>query len=83
MGLTSDHTAGNLPYGASKGTLDRIVLASARELARCHLGITANVVNPGATDTGWMTPQLQSQMAPVEEGEEGGALVMEDLVSDR
>lgn len=61
VGLTSDHTAGNLPYGASKGALDRIVLASARELA--HLGITANVVNPGATDTGWMTPQLQSQMA--------------------
>jgi 3-oxoacyl-[acyl-carrier protein] reductase len=51
VGLTSDHTAGNLPYGASKGALDRIVLASARELA--HLGIIANVVNPGATDTGW------------------------------
>ncbi len=61
VGLTSDHTAGNLPYGASKGALDRIVLASARELA--HLGITANVVNPGATDTGWITPELQSQIA--------------------
>lgn len=61
MALTSDHTAGNLPYGASKGALDRIVLASARELA--HLGITANVINPGATDTGWMTPKLQSRMA--------------------
>ncbi|MDQ2726944.1 MAG: SDR family oxidoreductase [Actinomycetota bacterium] len=61
VGLTSDHTAGNLPYGASKGALDRIILASASELA--HLGITANVVNPGATDTGWMTPELQSQVA--------------------
>lgn len=61
IGLTSDHTAGNLPYGASKAALDRIVLASARELA--HLGITANVVNPGATDTGWMTPELLSQVA--------------------
>jgi 3-oxoacyl-[acyl-carrier protein] reductase len=56
VALTSDHTAHNLPYGATKGALDRIVLAAARELA--HLGITANVVNPGATDTGWMTPDL-------------------------
>jgi len=53
IGLTSDHVAGNLPYGASKGALDRIVLAAARELS--HLGVTANVINPGATDTGWMT----------------------------
>ncbi len=60
VALTSDHTAGNLPYGASKGALDRIVLASARELA--DLGITANVVNPGATDTGWMTPELAGQL---------------------
>lgn len=56
VSLTSDHTAGNLPYGASKGAMDRIVLASAIELA--HLGITANVLNPGATDTGWITPEL-------------------------
>ncbi|MGI9146953.1 MAG: SDR family oxidoreductase [Chloroflexota bacterium] len=57
IGLTSDHVAGNLPYGASKGALDRIVLAAARELG--HLGVTANVINPGATDTGWMTdPQM-------------------------
>jgi 3-oxoacyl-[acyl-carrier protein] reductase len=56
IALTSDHTAGNLPYGASKGALDRITLAAARELA--HLGITANVINPGPTDTGWITPEL-------------------------
>ncbi len=55
VALTSDHTVGNLPYGASKGALDRIVLAAARELA--HLRITANVVNPGPVDTGWMTPE--------------------------
>jgi 3-oxoacyl-[acyl-carrier protein] reductase len=29
IGLTSDHVAGNVPYGASKGALDRIVLAAA------------------------------------------------------
>src|SRR5437773_9507255 len=53
VALTSDHVAGNLPYGASKGALDRIVLAAAREFQ--ELGIAANVVNPGPTDTGWMT----------------------------
>ena len=55
IALTSDHTVGNLPYGASKGALDRIVVAAARELA--DLRITANVVNPGPVDTGWMTPE--------------------------
>ena len=55
VALTSDHTAGNLPYGASKGALDRIVLAAAKELGAAR-HFTANVVNPGATDTGWMTP---------------------------
>ncbi|SFR77616.1 3-oxoacyl-[acyl-carrier protein] reductase [Agromyces sp. CF514] len=52
VALTSDHVVGNVPYGASKGALDRIITASARELA--HLGITANLVNPGPVDTGWM-----------------------------
>ena len=52
VALTSDHTVHNMPYGASKGALDRIVIAAARELA--HLHITANVVNPGPIDTGWM-----------------------------
>ena len=61
VALTSDHTAGNLPYGASKGALDRIVLAAARELA--DLGITANVINPGPTDTGWMEEELLRSIA--------------------
>ncbi|WP_433021793.1 SDR family oxidoreductase [Kribbella sp. CA-294648] len=61
VALTSDHTAGNLPYGASKGALDRITLAAARELS--DLGITANVINPGPIDTGWMTPEMVEQFA--------------------
>ncbi|ADB31888.1 short-chain dehydrogenase/reductase SDR [Kribbella flavida DSM 17836] len=56
IALTSDHTAHNLPYGASKGALDRITLAAAEELK--HLGLTANVINPGPIDTGWMSPEL-------------------------
>ncbi|MFJ1757212.1 SDR family oxidoreductase [Kitasatospora sp. NPDC088134] len=60
VALTSDHTAGNLPYGASKGALDRITRAAARELA--HLGVTANAVDPGPTDTGWMDEALRTAM---------------------
>jgi 3-oxoacyl-[acyl-carrier protein] reductase len=56
VALTSDHTVGNLPYGASKGALDRITQAAAHELA--HLGVTANVINPGPVDTGWISDEL-------------------------
>lgn len=59
VALTSDHTVGNLPYGASRA-LDRITLAAAHELA--HLGVTANVVNPGPIDTGWMTDDLREAL---------------------
>lgn len=61
IALTSDHTVGNLPYGASKGALDRITLAAARELAA--LGVTANAVNPGPVDTGWMTDRTRQTLA--------------------
>jgi 3-oxoacyl-[acyl-carrier protein] reductase len=57
VALTSDHTAGNLPYGATKGALDRVVLAAAHELA--DRGLVANVVNPGPIDTGWMDPSTR------------------------
>ncbi len=60
VSITSDHTAGNLPYGASKGAMDRIVLAAAVELA--ELGVTANVVNPGATDTGWISSDVEESV---------------------
>ncbi|MEU0058782.1 SDR family oxidoreductase [Streptomyces sp. NPDC006334] len=60
VSLTSDHTAGNLPYGASKGAMDRITLAAARELA--HLGVTCNAINPGPTDTGWMTEEQKADL---------------------
>ena len=58
VALTSDHTVHNLPYGASKGALDRIVVAAAVELA--SRGIRANVINPGPIDTGWMTPEIRA-----------------------
>lgn len=58
IALTSDHVVHNLPYGATKGALDRLVLASTRELA--DFNITANVVNPGPVDTGWMTDEVRA-----------------------
>ena len=60
IALTSDHTVGNLPYGASKAALDRLVIAAARELA--SLRVCCNVVNPGPVDTGWMTDELRARL---------------------
>lgn len=60
VALTSDHTTGNLPYGASKGALDRIIISAARELG--PLGISANVLNPGPIDTGWMDDAIRDNL---------------------
>ena len=62
VAFTSDHATGNLPYGASKGALDRIVISAARELG--PKGISANVVNPGPIDTGWMDDETRTGLAP-------------------
>ena len=58
VALTSDHTIDNLPYGASKGALDRIVTAAAVELK--DRGVRANVINPGPIDTGWMDDKTRA-----------------------
>jgi 3-oxoacyl-[acyl-carrier protein] reductase len=62
VALTSDATTGNLPYGASKGALDRVVISAARELG--PLGISANALNPGPIDTGWMNDQIREALKP-------------------
>ncbi len=58
LALTSDHTVGNLPYGATKGALDRLVLAAAHELG--GRGLRTNVINPGPVDTGWMDDEVRA-----------------------
>lgn len=62
VALTSDATTGNLPYGASKGALDRIVISAARELG--PMRISANVLNPGPIDTGWMDESTRQDLTP-------------------
>ena len=60
VALTSDALSDNVPYGTSKGALDRIVKAAASELG--PRGIRANCVNPGPTETGWITDELRGEL---------------------
>lgn len=48
-------------YGASKNALESFTNAAAAELGR--FGITANVVCPPATDTGWITAEMAAEFA--------------------
>ena len=52
---------GELAYAATKGAIEAFTLSLAAELA--PLGITVNAVDPGATDTGWMTGQMRRKWA--------------------
>ncbi len=53
---------GELAYVASKGAIAAFTLTLAAELAPRH--ITVNAVNPGITDTGWITPELREVWLP-------------------
>ena len=53
--------AGEVSYGASKHAMESFSRAAARELG-CY-GITVNVVSPGPTQTGWMTPEMERDAA--------------------
>ena len=53
-------------YGVSKGAPDRVVKAAAWELG--SRGIRANCINPGPTETGWISEELRtliSRRAPL------------------
>jgi 3-oxoacyl-[acyl-carrier protein] reductase len=44
-------------YGAAKAALENYTMSAAFELA--PLGITANVLHPPVTDTGWVTDDVR------------------------
>ena len=49
-----------LAYIATKGAVEALTLSLSAGLAARH--ITVNAVDPGITDTGWMTPEFKAQM---------------------
>lgn len=60
IGLTSGGPLGfpqEVSYGAAKAALENFTMSAALELA--PRGITANVVYPPVTDTGWVTDQVR------------------------
>ncbi len=48
---------GEVSYGAAKAAQENLTMAAARELA--DHGVTANMVYPPVTDTGWVTDQVR------------------------
>lgn len=61
VAFTSDALADNVPYGVSKGALDRVIKAAAIELG--PRGIRANCINPGPTETGWISEELRKEIS--------------------
>jgi 3-oxoacyl-[acyl-carrier protein] reductase len=51
---------GELAYVATKGAIEAFTLTLAAEVG--HKGITVNAINPGATDTGWMTEEMKCEI---------------------
>ncbi len=53
---------GELAYAATKGAVAAFTRSLAVEVG--HKGITVNAVNPGPTDTGWMSEGLKRELMP-------------------
>jgi 3-oxoacyl-[acyl-carrier protein] reductase len=63
IGLTSGGPLGfpgEISYGAAKAALENYTMSAAFELA--PLGITANIVYPPVTDTGWLTDRVRAHV---------------------
>ena len=66
INLTSGQAQGpmveELAYVATKGAISAFTLSLSAELG--SLGITVNAVNPGPTNTGWMSEELKQALLP-------------------
>jgi 3-oxoacyl-[acyl-carrier protein] reductase len=82
VGLTSGGVLGfpqEVSYGAAKAAQDNYTMSAATELA--DHGVTANMVHPPVTDTGWVTDEVRAGVGRVATPEQV-AEVLEWLVSD-
>ena len=64
IGLTSGGEVGfpeEVSYGAAKAAQENYTMSASLELAR--FGITANMVHPPVTDTGWVTDAVRKLVA--------------------
>lgn len=64
VGLTSGGASGfpnEVSYGAAKAAQENYTMSAASELA--DLGVTANIVYPPVTDTGWITDAVRDFVA--------------------
>lgn len=52
---------GEVSYATTKGAVEAMTVTLAAEVG--HKNITVNAVNPGPTDTGWMTEDFQRELA--------------------
>ncbi|OLE08821.1 MAG: oxidoreductase [Ktedonobacter sp. 13_1_20CM_4_53_11] len=66
INLTSGQGRGAMPgklaYVATKGAIEAFTITLAVEIA--PRGITVNAVDPGPTDTGWMTEEVKRELLP-------------------
>ena len=51
---------GEIAYAVSKGAIEALTISAAAELAA--RGVTVNAIDPGPTDTGWISDRLGAQL---------------------